>query len=97
MAVEGGTSEQVTKAPAYYSRWSTDGKRLYFPGTDRGSNDLWELMLDTGRERPVTRFPRDVGELGRYALAASETHLYFTLGKDVGEIWVMDVVADDER
>jgi Tol biopolymer transport system component len=97
MAVEGGTPEQVTKAPAYYSRWSADGTRLYFPGNERGSSDLWELTIATSRERRLTRFPRDIGELGRYALAASRTHLYFTLRKDVGEIWVMDVAANDAR
>jgi Tol biopolymer transport system component len=97
MPTEGGAPQQVTKAPAYYYRWSPDGSRLYFPGTERGSNDLWELTVANGRERRVARFPADVGELGRYALAVSKTHLYFTLRKDVGEIWVMDVVADNER
>jgi Tol biopolymer transport system component len=97
MRAEGGAPEQVTKAPAYYYRWSPDGTRLYFPGNERGSNDLWELTVANGRERRVTRFPPDIGELGDMALAASRTHLYFTLRKDVGEIWVMDVVADDER
>jgi hypothetical protein len=48
-------------------------------------------------EWSLTRFPPDIGELGGLALAASKTHLYFTLRKDVGDIWVMDVVADDER
>jgi hypothetical protein len=45
----------------------------------------------------VTGFPPDIGELGPYALAASKTHLYFTVRKDVGDIWVMDVSDDDER
>jgi Tol biopolymer transport system component len=97
MPTEGGATEQVTKAPAYYYRWSPDGSRFYFPGTERGSNDLWELIVANGRERRVARFPPDVGELGRYALAASKTHLYFTLRKDVGELWVMDVADDNER
>jgi eukaryotic-like serine/threonine-protein kinase len=97
MPAEGGAPKQVTKAPAYYVRWSSDGTRLYFPGNERGSHDLWELTVANGRERRLTQFPPGIGELGSYALAASKTHLYFTLRKDVGDIWVMDVVTDDER
>lgn len=93
---EGGLPEEVTTAPAYYFRWSPDGTRLYFPGTERGSNDLWELTLATRRERRLTRFPTGIGKLGALALAASKTHLYFTVRKDVGDLWVMDVLAGDE-
>jgi Tol biopolymer transport system component len=97
MPVGGGAPQQVTKAPAYYFRWSSDGTRLYFPGNSRGSNDLWELTLADGHERQLTRFSPGIGVLGGAALAASKTHLYFTMRKDVGDIWVMDIVADDER
>ena len=97
MPAVGGAPEQVTKAPAYYFRWSPDGTRLYFPGNERGNNDLWELTVATGHERRLTRFPPGIGELGGTSLAASKTHLYFTLRKDVGDISVMDVITDDER
>ena len=62
-----------------------------------GNNNLWELTVANGSERPLTRFPPGIGDLGPFSLAASKTHLYFTVRKDVGDIWVMDVVADDER
>ena len=97
MPAVGGAPEQVTKAPTYYFRWSPDGTRLYFPGNERGNNDLWELTVANGRERRLTRFPPGIGELGGNSLAASKTHLYFTLRKDVGDIWVMDVGAAAER
>jgi TolB protein len=97
MPAAGGAAVQVTSEPAYYYRFSPDGTRLYFPGNERGSNDLWELTVANRRERRVTRFPPGVGELGGNALAVSKTHLYFTLRKDVGDIWVMDVVAGNER
>jgi eukaryotic-like serine/threonine-protein kinase len=94
MPAGGGTPEQVTKEPAYFYRFSPDGTRLYFAGTHRGSNDLWELTLANGHERRLTRFPPGIGELGQY-LAASKTHLYFTMRNDVGDIWIMDVVTDE--
>ena len=90
----GGALEQVTKQPAWYFRWSPDRTRLYFAGNYRGSNDLWMLTPADGRERRLTRFSRTRGELGELALAASDTHLYFTLRKDVGDIWIMDVASD---
>ena len=73
------------------------GRASTFPGNQRGSNDLWELTVANGRERRLTRFPPGIGDLGTTSLAASKTHLYFTVRKDVGDIWVMDVVADDKR
>jgi len=97
MPAGGGAPQQVTKAPAYYFRLSPDGTRLYFPGNSRGSNDVWEVALADGHERQLTQFPRDIGQLGSFALAASDTHLYFTMRKDVGDIWVMDVEAGDEE
>ena len=97
MPAEGGVPEQVTKTTTYYFRWSADGTRLYFPGNERGNNNLWELTVANGRERPLTRFPPGIGDLGPFSLAASKTHLYFTVRKDVGDIWVMDVVADASR
>jgi Tol biopolymer transport system component len=94
MPATGGNAEQVTSEPAYYYRWSHDGTRMYFPG--RENNDLWELPLTEGRERRLTRFTQRRGTLGRLALAAGKAHLYFTWGSNIGDIWVMDVVADDE-
>ena len=34
MPVEGGAPKQVTKEPAYDFRWSPDGTRLFFTGTN---------------------------------------------------------------
>jgi eukaryotic-like serine/threonine-protein kinase len=96
MPEAGGAPEQVTRAPVYYWRWSLDGSRAYFPGLDRGDNNLWALRLADGRERRLTHFTQRSGSLGELALAASRTHLYFAWRRDVGDIWVMDVVADDE-
>jgi hypothetical protein len=70
---------------------------MYFTGTSRGSDDLWERTLADGRERQLTRFIGKPGSLGGESLAASQTHLYFTWRHDLGDIWVMDVAADDQR
>jgi hypothetical protein len=67
------------------------------PGTVRDSNDLWELTLSSGRERSLTRFTQRSGGLGGMAMAVSTSHICFTWRNDVGDIWVMDVVPDEEQ
>ena len=96
VSAAGAAPEQVTRNPAYYFRISPDRTRIYFPGDARGSNDLWMMTLSDGRERRLARFARDHGAIGDNALAASDTHLYFTMRKDVGDIWIMDVAPDRE-
>ena len=96
VSASGGAAEQVMEGPAYYFRWSEDGKHIYFMGHERGPDDLWALTLEDGTERRVTRFSQKAGSLGDY-LAAGEGYLYFTWRNDVGDIWVMDVVTDDKE
>jgi TolB protein len=96
VSASGGAAEQVMEGPAYYFRWSEDGKHIYFMGHERGNDDLWALTLEDGTERRVTRFSQKAGSLGDY-LAAGEGYLYFTWRNDVGDIWVMDVVTDDKE
>ena len=50
-----------------------------------------------GNERRVTRFSQKTGSLGDDALAVGEQYVYFTWRNDLGDIWVMDVVTDDEE
>jgi Tol biopolymer transport system component/serine/threonine protein kinase len=97
MPATGGAAEQMMEGAAGYFRWSLDGHRLYFMGTQRGNNDLWALTLDGRTERRLTRFSQKVGSLGSGALAVDTQYLYFTWRNDLGDIWVMDVVGDDEK
>jgi TolB protein len=97
MPAGGGNPEQVTTSSAYYYRWSHDGTRVYFPGNSRGSNNFWERTLADGHERRVTRFIGRPGSLVPQSLAANQTHLYFSWRHDLGDVWVMEVVADEEQ
>lgn len=71
-------------APAYYFRWSADGRKIYFVGSERGSNDLWSLTLEDRRERRLTQFAGKAGSLGSTALALDSEHIYFTWRNDLG-------------
>jgi Tol biopolymer transport system component len=93
----GGAAEQLMEGPAYYFRWSEDGKHIYFMGHERGDDDLWALTLEDGTERRLTRFSQKAGSLGGYALAAGDGYLYFTWRDDLGDIWVMDAATAEEE
>ena len=96
MPASGGAAELMTQAPAYFFRWSADGKQIYFPGDQRGNNDLWSVTID-GTERRMTRFSKKAGSLDPYALAADSAYLYFAWRDDLGDIWVMDVVSQNDE
>lgn len=94
----GGPPQRLTKSPAYFFRWSPDGKRIYFNfsnfnSTVRRGDDIWELTLDDGSVRQVTRFSPKPGNLAGEAMAVGEHAVYFTWQINLGDIWVMDVVT----
>ena len=95
VAAEGGQPEPVSTGAAYYPRWSPDGERIYFTGWEDRAGNLWEVSLQSGAERAVTDLSGRRGSIGDLALATDGVYLYFTWEEDIGNIWVMDVVADD--
>ena len=92
----GGIPEPLTEGPAGYSRWSPDGKRIYFVGTGMRAGTLWTVLAEGGNERPLTDFSGKYGVIGIEALATDGQQLYFTWAEDLGDLWVMDVITEDE-
>ena len=98
--VHGGRrTEEVTRnSRRTYFRLSPDRTRIYFSGDSRGSNDLWMLTLcrrpRAAADAILRATTEQLGDTGARRLG--NTHLYFTLRKDVGDIWVMDVLSDGE-
>ncbi len=82
--------------PSFHQARHTDGTHIYFNGLQRDNNDLWAVTLEGGRERRLTRFSQRAGSIGQYALAVDREHLYFAWRTDVGDIWVIDVMHDEE-
>ena len=90
----GGEAEPVTEGRAYASRWSPDGKEIYFVRPTDINANIWALSLEDGREYPVTDFSGRHGGLDWFSLATDGDYLYFNWEEDLGDIWVMDVVTD---
>jgi len=90
--VAGGEARQLTQEDANWSPWSPDGRFLFF---GRGT-DIWEVSIDSGDERRLTDFRGRIGQLSRNFDSDGE-YMYFVWREDVGDIWIMDVVRDENR
>ena len=52
------------------------------------------FSLEDGAERAMTDFTGRPGTIGNFGLATDGNYLYFNWQEDVGDLWVMDVVAN---
>jgi len=73
------------------TRWSLDGRHLFFLNTSDGN--IWIYTLSDGTMRPLTSLVGRPGKLGPYALATDGDYVYFTWQLDQSDIWVMDVAS----
>ncbi len=80
--------------------WSSDGRFLYFAEflvDQRRWGDLWSSSVSTGEEQQLTDLTGRSGSVNGVGLSTDGEHLYFVWQEDsVGDIWVMDVVQDEE-
>ena len=76
-------------------RWSPDGSRIFY--ASQALEDIWAVSVEDKRRAPVTDLSGRRGRLGDLALATDGTYLYFTWHEDKGDIWVMDVVTEEEE
>lgn len=90
----GGRPSLLTKGGASYSRWSPDGKKVYFIGSGEEVGQIWELSVKDNSERPVTDLSVRRGNLGEMALATDGHQLFFTWEEDIGDLWVMEISTD---
>ncbi|MCI0697479.1 serine/threonine-protein kinase [candidate division KSB1 bacterium] len=91
MPAEGGQPELLTEARAGRTLWSKSGTRIYFVKSTEGTLTLWELSIETGRERQVMDLTGRPGRFGGDALASDGKQLFFAWQEWLGDIWVMDV------
>ena len=92
---DGGDPEQMWSG-GMFPRWSPDGRNVYFIGDGEHSGRLWSVPAEGGTARPLTDLTGRRGTLGPQALATDGEHLYFTWEEDLADIWVMDVVQDED-
>lgn len=95
MPVLGSDPEILSEGPGSQSRWSPDGKVLYFQGWDARAGNAWAVSPENGTERQVTDLAGRRGRLGA-GVATDGRQLYFTWREEPGDIWVMDVVQDQQ-
>jgi Tol biopolymer transport system component len=92
-SANGGQPKQISEEEAVISRWSPDGKWIYFNGLDKSAGNLWVVPADGGRARRVTDLAGKRGTLVE-TFATDGRYLYFAWQEGLGDIWVADVVYD---
>lgn len=98
----GGAPERLTEGKGNRPRWSRDGKQLFylvgahFADRDAGGN-VWSLTLEDSAERPVTHLEGKRGRIAGQSIATDGKSLYFIWGQSRSDIWVMDVVTDEDE
>jgi dipeptidyl aminopeptidase/acylaminoacyl peptidase len=78
--------------------WSKDGKRLYFPVSKHGNGFLKSIELD-GNRKSLLSVIEDEGVVGACDFNKNQSKLCYFRGdmKDIGDVWVRDMVSDRSR
>ncbi len=80
--------------PRYSSRVGSRWRADYLKNL--GDTVIWSVSLAARSTRQVVSLDGRIGNLGMYGLSVGREHLYFTWEETLGDIWVMDVVTDED-
>jgi Tol biopolymer transport system component len=96
VAREGGQPSLLSSAvqQAAASRFSRDGRSIYYSVLAGVESQLWKLSLSDGKISRLTQLEGRRGRLG-YNFAVDDRYIYFTWNEDDGDIWVMDVAQEE--
>jgi len=92
MRAEGGSAELLTERRGRASCWSADSSKLFFKHED----GLWAYSMEDGTERALTELMGRPGRIGGLWMDTDGEFLYFVWREDLGDIWVMDVVQEND-
>lgn len=96
MSASGENPRSASAGPGQVVRWSPNGQSIFFKGIGPREGSLWQHSVTTDEERKVADLLGRRGRLGR-GLSTDGDHLYFTWEEDLGDIWVMDIVSDEQK
>ncbi len=89
----GENAARLAASGGWTARWSPDGSSIYF----LRDQNIWTISADGKDERQLTDLVGKRTDHFAVGLATDGRFLYFSWGEDIGDIWVMDVVTDDEQ
>ena len=90
---DGGEAERITNGGE--AKGISDSQDVYFRRTTDGQRNVWVVSLVNGAERQVTNLSDN--RPGRFSQFATDgSYLYFIWSQNKGDIWVMDVVQDED-
>ncbi|HAK54802.1 MAG TPA: hypothetical protein DCP38_04875 [Acidobacteria bacterium] len=90
----GGEPEQLTTGGGQPRIWSPDGREIYF--WRRRDAQFWALSMDTRTEHRLTHLTGRFGSADIGEMSTDGHYLYFPWNARQGDIWVMDVIQDQD-
>ena len=88
------TSEGVDGAML---RRAPDRDEIYMVGRGESDNDLLRVRVVDGAKHVITDLAGRRGSMGWNGIAVDNEFAYFTWQDDLGDVWVMDVVTDENE
>jgi Tol biopolymer transport system component len=71
--------------------WSPDGRTFFFVGSGKNETNVHAVSIDGSSQRQMTVLGGRRGAMG--CMTTDGRNLFFTWEEDLGDLWVMDVVA----
>jgi len=85
----------ISRGPSGQARWAPDGELIYYVGRGEHSDRLWALSPSDGQEYVVADLSGRWGRLA-FEMTTDGSNLYFAWRADIGEIWVMDIITEEQ-
>lgn len=94
-ATAGERPRVLRTGPVGKPRWSPDASRIYVAGAAEREGNFFAISADGTGEHAVTNLAGHRGAPGPNALATDGKFLYFTWDEDLGDLWVMNAVSQN--
>ncbi len=95
LPISGGDPSPLTPASSAAQIRSRSGNEI-FHQVRNGSRNVWAIPAAGGQGRQLTDFKGRNGYLRGNGLATDGEYLYFVWSDNLDDIWVMDVVTDED-
>jgi TolB protein len=97
MNADGSGWRRLTDSPAanYYGSLSPDGESILYIGKDTGDTEIYEMLLNTGKTRQLTKLKRDLGSPEISPDNKFITFTYRASNNHLAQIWIMNRDGSD--
>jgi Tol biopolymer transport system component/serine/threonine protein kinase len=91
------SSDDPATIPApRFPEWSDDGRTIYYKGYNtEGVSSFWSVPTVGGEPKLLVRFDDTLRKSIRMEFATDGSHLFFTLTDNKSDLWVVDLIIEE--